>query len=742
MLTRLMCIAVGAVIGLATAGAALAEEGRVAHDKLDAVRMEAATEKLFDDLPVYRASPQLQAYIERHQPMSWGGSCSGNLSEFNTPELAARRAAEIRNGGYTSVFINGRQNRLNHLDMLDEMLKFESLVAEASHAQGLKVIDHVDFTIAWQSAYPHVFAKARGIDWFMKDLRTGTVNRWLCLNNPSYREFYAEYLEKLVRAGIDGFQLDEVGFHDQKRTYCGCEHCRAKFEEETGFRFPEHWDEDVIDNLANPFWRLWKEWQKKCIVEFEGFLLERLRKINPDVLILAYSTAIYRSSVRVHDMQDHARISFVGTEGTDMVYAGAYNFFAQYRILSSFARQYGRPAWIHGATNNNEEEDFAAFLSALSANGTSWMKAKVFGWTHWPEARAWADPVADVGILLVSPTRDGEMLTADLHSAETHGWCEALGVSGVQFEPVPCLSVKPSELKKYRVLVLPYAVNMPRRLGELVGKYVEEGGVVVVTGVAGRYDRLGSPLGEEAFFRSMGIREITAADKMTYIDPAYYSKELSTGGVDRTLILTPGRFPNLPGRIKLLNSYRFNISLAPGVRCDVLAKFEDGAPAILSLPSGKGRYIYLAFLPGHMIHQPRLQKSYKWGRYLQPEAVALMRALLRDATDNADRVVVDGTGILSAAYQKGNRLWVRLLNVSGIKLPEGEKIDVVTPQYPDLGPIRIRVRMPVSPDAQLVDPDRGDVLNLKVVREGQEHIVIVPARSFRRFAFVRMEVTQ
>lgn len=705
----------------------------------EAAKMEAVVEKLFDNIPVWHDSPKIREYLLRHQPTNWGGSSSGNLSEFNTPELAITRAAEIKAGGYTAAIINGRQNRLNHLQLTDQIVKFHRTVAEACHAQGLKVLDHLDFTIFWHAAYPVIFEHP---EWAQQDLRDGSHTRWCCLNNPGYMEFYAQYLEKLTDAGIDGFQLDEISFHDQRRTFCGCEYCREKFARETGFHFPEFWDAEIIDNRAHPFWRLWLEWQKKCLVEAKSFLLGRIRKINPDVFLLSYNTAIYRTSVRVQDIQNHARVSFVGTEGTNLVYPGAFNFFAQYRILSSFARQYGRPAWAHGATNNPEEEDFAAFLIALTANGSTWTNAQVFRWAHWQEARAWGKPVADIGVLLVSPSRDGDVLQGDLHSAETLGWCEALGVGGVQFETVPCLSATLADLQQYRAIVLPHPVNMPRRLIATVRQYVEQGGTAVVTGVPGRYDLLGSPLGENSFLRSMGFREIVAADKMVYVDPAYYGRNPSAGGVDRALLVAPGRFQDIPLRIAMLKSYRFNVSFDEGIRPEVWARFEDNAPAIVSIPSGKGRYVYLALLPAYSIHQPRLLKSYLWGRYLQPEMAALLRAIAQDATGGQDHIVVEGKGILSASYRKDNRVWVRMLNVAGIELPEGKPIGAVVPLYPDLGPIRICLRIPVKPEVQLVSPDREEATTLTAVREGRQMIITVPEKAFKRFAFIRMEALQ
>ena len=704
------------------------------HHKIEAKKMQSAVERLFDDVAAIPTPEPAVALLKDFRMTNWGASSSGNLNDIRKPELAAKRARDVKAGGANVVITSGLQNRLNYLKYADEIAERQRIVADACHAQGLKVFDHLDFTIFWQSAYPLVFEHP---EWAQRELRDGTPGRWLCLSQPAYREFYAQYLEKLVRAGIDGFMLDEISFHDQIKTYCGCEHCRANFEKETGYRMSEFWDEEVINNRDHPLWQLWWHWQKKAIVEFKSFLLKRLQKINPDAILLAYNTSIYRLSTRVSDMQEQARVCFVGTEGTDTVYPGYANFYSQHRILSAFARKYGRPSWAHFAAESDEQFEFSGYHAAITNSGL-WAHLRgltdLYNWEHWPEAHQWGEPVGDIAVVAASPSRDQNYTRAALHSAAVAGWCQAFGVSGVQFDIVPGLYAQLPDLEKFKAIVLPCTPSMPPRLIELIDRFVQDGGAAIVTGIPGRYDQLGNPLGDDALLKRLGFRSIRDTDTVRYI------REEFKGGQNRLLKFSSNALPGLESQMKLPDSYRFDPMIDAGRQQEVMATFQDGAPAIVSLEKGKGRYIYFAFTPGQTVHQPRMFKNTVWEDYLQPDLVSLMNRVAGEATRGQDRIRVEGEGILSAAYRSGSRLWVRLLNVSGVNLKPGNRVGTLEPSYPRLSEIKIHLKKPGASQATLMSPGLRKPMVLKAATSGTEDVFTLPAGAFQRFAFVRFEV--
>ena len=175
----------------------------------------------------------------------------------------------------------------------------------------------------------------------------------------------------------------------------------------------------------------------------------------------------------------------------------------------------------------------------------------------------------------------------------------------------------------------------------------------------------------------------------------------------------------------------------------MLARFEDGAPAIYSIPNGRGRYVYVGFLPGQLSYQPRTAQKTVVGEYHPARMLDLMRSLALNATGHADRIVVDGRGIISSAWQNGDRVWVRIVNVGGTRrLPVGKPVGKAKPTYPTLGRVQIRVHMPVESFATLVTPDQGKPIPIALERNGPDSVVSIPPDTFRTSAFVRLEVEQ
>jgi len=473
-----------------------------------------------------------------------------------------------------------------------------------------------------------------------------------------------------------------------------------------------------------------------------------MRKINPSIVILNYSTNIYFPTRSTGDVFENGRVCFAGTEGTDLTYAGSPDLYAQHRINLAYARHWGRPCWAQYPTPSEEGRVFGSiFFAPVTGNGPwGWLRihhgqtvAKYCGWEHLEESAAYADPVADVGVLLSSANRYGSRERTMAHSAEAYGWLQAFGLRGVQFNPVPGKYAAREHVKPYRALIVPDCLMLPKHTVGLVQRYVREGGTAVVTGVPGRYDALYFPLGDQSLLRGMGLRGIAAAQDVYF----HRKKQRFLNHADRTITLTPGFLPGMPRRIRLPNCYRFDVTFLPATTHTVLARFSDGAPAVCSIPSGEGRYVYLGFLPGQLSAQRRMSKRTIVRACHPPQVLDLMRAVAGEATGNRDRIAVEADGIISSAWQKGKRLWVRMVNVSGVrKLPIGKPVGAVKPTYPKLGRIRIHVRVPVKAKARLFTPDRDKPVSLDLKNTDAGRVLDISADTFKTFAFVRLETAR
>jgi hypothetical protein len=579
-----------------------------------------------------------------------------------------------------------------------------------------------------------------------RSLHDGTPTRWLCCSNPVLREAHTQYVEEIARQGIDGFMLDEINFAFKSHLHCGCEYCRDTFEQKTGFRLPEWDDRTVIGNPDSPLWRLWQEWQAQTLTDFRLHMLRRIRAVRQGAVILMYSTNIYFPTDDTNSVLENARVCFAGTEGSNLTYAGAPNLFAQHRMARAFTDRCGRPAWAQYPAGSTAERVFGSvYLAAVTGNRPwGWFRqtddaalAPMFRWHGLDESMVHAEPVADIGVLVSTVNRYGPSARSYAHSAEVSGWMQALGLSGIGFNPIVGKYAATSDFDEYRAVVVPDCRMLPEPTVRALVEFALSGGVLVVTGVPGRFDALGFPLGEASLLRRLGMRGIGAGDDIRFDR----KKQTFMNTVDRDIVLAPDALAGAPRRVRLTAGYRFDVELQPDTAVDVAARFEDQSPAIVACPYGKGRVVYAAFLPGQVSWQRRCNRATVVESWHPPEVLALIRALAVEATGGKDQLRLDGAGVLSSAWRKGNRVWMRMVNVSGLKkLPAGEPIGNIEPEYPPLGVLRVRVTLPVSETAALVTPDNGVPLNIALRRDAEGAYFEIPSGAFTAFAFLRMEV--
>lgn len=707
-----------------------------------ATRYRQAATRLFADIPNLPNSPGMQAALGRMRMTNWAAANSSPMTEYDRPDEAEANARRIRADGATVAIIRGRHFRLDSLDETERHMRFYKLVADACRTSGILPFAHLDFTLFWQPGYRVI---SEHPDWPQQALDDGTPHHWCCTNNPSFREAHIAYVEQICRQGIVGFMLDEINFAHVGKYYCGCSYCRERFEACTGFRLPEHDDRNVLGNNRHPLWRLWLEWQHASIVRFKSELVQRLRQINPDAAVLSYSTNIY-APARTGNVYEEGRVCFTGTEGTNRVYGQFACLFADHRIADAFNRRWGKPTWAQYPVGTEAERVWASAFFAPVVNNKPWGWRRyhhseelrtVFTWPHLEEAMAFAEPVADVGVLLSTSNRWGPPLEGTVHAVDTYGLCQGLGLGGIQFDPVPGLHLRPEHLAPFRALLIGYAPAMALATIRVVDEWIKQGGTAVVMGLAGRYDRLGFPLGSDAFLSHTGLLGLSRCGHFVY---HRYDAQLENRQAE---VITPehGIMTELGQRLTVPPTYRFRTLLAAEGEQQILARFDDYTPAMVSVPRGEGRIIWVGVLPGVAVAQRRMDMQSVQNESLQRSGVAFICALARFAAAGAQRVRVQGQGILGTAWRRDRTVWVRLVNVAGAMPQPGRKVDDIPVTYPELGLVRIVFNLPLSGQPVLLTPDRSDPVPLTVTRGKDGDTVDLEPGMFRRFALVRMELT-
>lgn len=696
------------------------------------------------DTPDWPTSEAVAAWTRGLRMTTWTYANSGTFNEIDTAEEAAARAAQIKSWGFNTVLYSGRHYRQSFRDpeSLGQILRHMKIAAEACHAEGLKLIDHLDLTLWYVRAYPLLFEHS---DWVQVDVRTGAALRWFCLSDPGFTQDAINYLVTMQRVtGIDGYMVDEVNFREES---CGCEDCRGGFEKDTGYRLPEDNENDVLFNRDHPLWRLWLQWRFKSAAEFRRRIQAALEVVQPDLIWFTYSTNLTRPSAieTSGDVFQRARVvNFPGFEGTNVVYPGYAYLHAGLRTLAGFNRAHDRHGWAQYPCSNPSEYAFSAFLSAVDgqapwfSSGAWDAAADIFADPAWPRLTHPREPVADVAVIFSTATRDRDSLAGYLHHDEYFGWCQTLLRAGIAFESVPDRAVD-ADMARFRAIIVPACRALPAELTDRLETFTRGGGTLIVSGSAGHWDGWGFDAREPLHQRLLGAESMAlppdvGVEKARIIGTQPRSATLTDGGVaqlaraDRAIIIEQGA--------------AWDLRLAGGNQ-RVLATFDDGGPAMTLTPLDNGRMVHFAFHPGREVYEDQLHRGRAFEGRANPSMSHLMNATLDRLADATDwtRVNGSGDGVLSAIYRDGNHAVVHLLNVAGVpKLEAGQRVEDkhALASYPPLGTIEVQLRGLRIATATLLEPDTDRTTSLSLQHVGDVARVAVPAESFTRYAAIEL----
>jgi hypothetical protein len=169
------------------------------------------------------------------------------------------------------------------------------------------------------------------------------------------------------------------------------------------------------------------------------------------------------------------------------------------------------------------------------------------------------------------------------HHLDRLGLWQALTFLGVSPDLLIEEDINPRVLKDYKVLVV-VGDSLPPALARVVEEWVRQGGVVLGTANAGRFDPYRQP--DPAWQKLFGLQTRLTEERTTFFRPRQelpFLKPLDTMQADGW------RMPQLGTRER--------ITVGPDI--DVLARFADGkGPALVRRKLGKGSAYYVAAQPG------------------------------------------------------------------------------------------------------------------------------------------------
>lgn len=660
----------------------------------------------------------------------WSGSNDADRYYTNTPEACEERAAAIAAAGYTAVICSGYHFRLNWLERDKDVREIMRMIVDACHRHGLKVIEHVDLTIAYYDAYPLAWQHPDWLQLHAADMMTR--HRIFCLNNPEFQRFYLDYVEQWQReTGLDAWQMDELSWVGG-RGFCGCRWCRDKWKREKGRDYPAVEAPGFFDRaLEDPDYREWMRWRGKCINDFYDTVREGLVAINPDVQLFDYTTAPQSSPGSwTRGAPYEFQVGSVDTIGTELnpvpfdSYPYIAGLLAQRRALGEAAE---RPVWAKFDITVPSAYFCWAFGRtcghsiwwSLSPDNETIPPESLLQWP-WQMDDQTARLDADIGVLLSGSTRD-LVRDVDYFATEFEGWMQALLLCPYATRVIiESELTQPDALDRYRLIVLPNATAISAEQKAALMAYVHAGGKLLLTYEAGTLNHDGAP-SADPLIEEAGV---TLLDQP--IDPA-------------TL---PADWPEAPIRHVRANE-----------GANVLARVQEAAEAapLLTIRTlGGGEIWYLAAKAGRLAYeQAQLPGKYaRGGGYTPPEAPEVadaLRTIAGDALEGTPHFALQGLdlpGLLAWVYrtERDGRpaRCVHLLNCTGRDLQPGDEIAFDhdnPPPTPALPELTMRLPGGVG-EAVLATPERDGSQALEVTTGAGGATLTIPAESFSTYGVI------
>ena len=519
-----------------------------------------------------------------------------DLADFQATVLMINTAGII--ASYPTHHPLHYPSRFLHGDSLEAIIS-------ACHDAGIRVIARTDFSKVRRPLFekhPEWAYRTQGgevVDY------NGDVH--VCINGAYQQEVALEIIKELITTlQVDGIFINMGGYRTRDYSgneygICHCESCLREFRKAFGSDLPSSTD------IEDPVFRKHGIFRRETVRahrEKVGRLIERLR---PDMCIDSYfesgrgfirreaNTALDRALPR---WQYHASENTRWVVGTypGMISSNSTVDFIDFptrhvavsphlqklRLVQCLANGGALDYYLIGRIDNHE--DRSGFESVR----------EIFHY-HAANEFAYRDLVPRATIALL---KDG-MCDSD----EYRGWFRLLVEEHHLFDVILADAVGERDLSRYSCIVLPDTQCLGDGLARAIDRFVEQGGCLVATGRSGFRDgdfeprpvpALGCrgmaeapeivPSIRGAYFRLDGEEGFPRCrdTRLLFADDLYVNGVYEEGSVRRLRMIPPQRF-------------------GPPERC--YADVEGFDPGFLTRPYGKGRCIYLPWLPGKLYHR-------------------------------------------------------------------------------------------------------------------------------------------
>lgn len=604
------------------------------------------------------------------------------------------------------------------------------------------------------------------------DLKKYPHGGMLCPLGP-YGDFFIEVLAEVLTKypDVDAFSFD--GLHHGG--VCYCEHCRKNYRKDTGKEIPKA-------DLNDPEFRRYQHWADRKLEDLVRRMQIRLKGIKPEVALVTWSTNAGRwghflslprnMPARLNLLFDAPDQEFWMDEtnrGTTILpaFTNAYMWaLTDHRVGFSepYLMSHGNPYGKDSFPPHEIERRMMLTLTygaapSIAVGQPPRLQAELYRcmdevqkrkpWLTHKQPERWA------ALLMSDNTRT--FYGREPGKVEERYLASVLGTFRACVEehlPVALLNdwnLNPADLSKYKVLILPNAACLDERQVKAVEKFVREGGGLVASLDASRFDEYGNPRNNFALAEVFGAEyrgpAPVAPVKDRDIDinfakaigPDYWEKRknvfdfrqdvgsfLNAGKMKTYVGPEPVTFKGQAVRVtprggaKAIGTIRGRAADAPHL------------PAVLTHSHGKGRVVYLAagfgaayYLYPYPYQRLVLKHAIQWAAAAPPpiEVTAPMcvhSTLMRQTNKGTNRLIVHLFN--DASTTAGHALPVEDVPLREEVLPIADIRIRFRPEY------RIR-RVTLQP--------AGKELDVKTTPSGSE--ILIPRLEIHTMAVAELE---
>jgi hypothetical protein len=533
-----------------------------------------------------------------------------NLREIDMRDIDAERyVASLRSFEATVAMINTSGIVASYPTALDvhtpsRYLQGDDLatIVATCHATGIKVIARTDFSKVRRALYERhpEWAAIRADGAIVEE--HGDVH--VCMNGAYQREHAPAIVEETITTlDVDGIYFNWAGYlsHDYRGVdhgICYCASCAERFSAMFGLPLPSARDMD------DPVYRRYLVFQDHTMREDRAHMHERIRRLRPDLAIdrafpaggfvrQESNTALGR---RVWPYSASDNTKWVVASCPRMVSSNASVDFIDFPVRHvSVSPHLQRLRLAQALANGGGLDYYVIGRLDGKADRSGFEGVREIFRYHAAYEHEYRDLASCAKVALLTGPR------ADVD--EHRGWFRVLAEHHFPFDVLAVDAVDAAALERYEAVVVPGLEPIGDEVARRLDAYVERGGTLVVSGLAGFRDDAYEPRSEQPF-ACLGIeraREVRADTRGSYfrIDDHDDLGRLA----DTDLLYLDGPYMDA----EYAEDVRRHLRLIPpgpfGPPERVTLEEPTGEPAMTIRTVGDGRAIHLPWRCGALVER-------------------------------------------------------------------------------------------------------------------------------------------